>query len=325
MENTLKSFAPVILFVFNRPEHTALALASLSKCKEAPYTDVFIFSDGPRSEADVDLVNQVRQRISEASGFRSVTTTERIGNFGLAKSVITGVSSVFENYGRVIVLEDDLEVSPNFLGYMNRGLEFYYDHESVFSIGAYQFPTTTMSVREDYEFDTYLGVRCCSWGWATWKDRWTRIQWDVDVISASLKNSKIRKEFNKGGRDLSELVALQKAGTIDSWAIRFSFAHFSNSMYCVYPTKSLVRNIGLDGTGIHCGVDPSRVHKSLDLDWVPTRLCPSSELDDQITRDFSRAFNEHIGILTNISKMVPKRLKPLATVCYQKIRRASKR
>ena len=325
MRSETRAYAPVVFFVFNRPEHTALALAALSKCQEAPYTDVFVFSDGPRSEDDAPLVNQVRQRISEVTGFRSVTTTERIGNFGLAKSVITGVSSVFENHRRVIVLEDDLEVSPNFLGYMNRGLEFYCDDERVFSLGAYQFPETTMSIRDDYEFDTYMGVRCCSWGWATWKDRWDQIQWDIDVISASLKSSKIRKEFNKGGRDLSELVALQKAGTIDSWAIRFSFAHFSNSMYCVYPTKSLVKNIGLDGTGIHCGVDPSRVHESLDADWLPTQLCSSSELDDQITKDFSSAFNQNIGILTNLSKMVPKRLKPLATGWYQKIRQASKR
>ena len=142
----MKTFAPVVFFAFNRPEHTALTLAALSVCAEAQYTDLFIFSDGPRNEADEFLVNQVRQKIRQVTGFRSVTTTERISNLGLANSVIAGVGSLVEQFGRVIVLEDDLEVNPNFLHYMNNGLNFYCENEKVFSLGAYQFPNKTMAI-----------------------------------------------------------------------------------------------------------------------------------------------------------------------------------
>jgi hypothetical protein len=232
----------------------------------------------------------VREYIRTITGFKSVRIVERERNWGLANSIIDGVTSVLNQYGRIIVLEDDLVTSPHFLAYMNAALRHYEHDERVFSIGGYNFPEKTMAIPSDYQWDTYASVRCCSWGWATWVDRWKRVDWSMSYYEAFMRDRPAQELFNRGGPEMTQLLTMQRQGKIDSWAIRFCYAHHANKMHCMYPAKTLVVNIGLDRSGMHCGADPRREHASFDEGWIPRSFSPGVYIDERIARSFYDAF-----------------------------------
>ncbi|MHC0036439.1 sugar transferase [Pseudoneobacillus sp. C159] len=243
--------APVILFVYNRFDHTKDTLEALMKNTLAIESDLYIFSDGPKNQQAVEMVNKVREYIKSddiKAAFKSVSVIESPHNKGLAKSIISGVNEVINNYGKVIVVEDDSVSSKDFLEYMNNGLEYYRTNKNIWSIGGYSFP---MQFPKDYQFDIFVMGRTCSYAWATWKDRWEKIDWNVSDYNKFKYDLVKRKLFNRYGNDRSHMLDGQMNGKIDSWAIRFCYAMFSNNMLTVYPRYSKVRNIGHDGTGTH--------------------------------------------------------------------------
>lgn len=283
--------APIVLFVYNRPLHTRRTIEALLQNDLAAESDLFIFSDAPKRAETEDAVRQVRGTINLVKGFRSIRIVERDKNWGLANSVIDGVTTVMNQSGCVIVLEDDLVTSPHFLKYMNEALHHYEKDAKAFSIGAYNFPERTMSIPSDYSWDTYASYRCCSWGWGTWADRWKRIDWGVRDYPTFMQDRVAQKSFNRGGPDMTRMLTMQQERKIDSWAIRFCYAHHVNRMHCIYPTKTLVMNIGLDHSGTHCGVDPRREHASFDEGWKPHSFCPADMIDQRIARIFYDAFS----------------------------------
>jgi len=284
-------YTPVALFTYKRPEHTRATLDALSQNTLAGATELVIYCDGPKAEKDRTQVEAVRRLVRQVSGFASVRIIERERNIGLANSIITGVTDLLETHGSIIVIEDDLVTSPRFLEYMNTALIHYKNDPKAFSIGAYNFPIKTMPIPPDYSWDTYASFRCCSWGWATWIDRWKQVDWDMDYYTAFMEDRAAQEAFNRGGHDMTELLTLQHDGRIDSWAIRFCYAHHANKKHCIYPVKTLVRNIGLDNSGSHCGVDPRREHKTLDETWIPRSLCPADYIDPRLARNFYKAFS----------------------------------
>ena len=161
------TFAPIVLFVYNRPYHTEEALNSLAKCTYANMTDLFVFSDAAKNTKSIDLVCKVREIVCSSiwkESFKSVTVIEAEGNKGLAKSVISGVSEIIREYNRVIVLEDDNRVAPDFIDYMDRALDFYNDVDNVGSIGAFTLP---MRIPSNYKPDVFIMGRGSSYAWAT--------------------------------------------------------------------------------------------------------------------------------------------------------------
>jgi hypothetical protein len=282
--------SPIALFTYNRPHHTRKTLHSLALNKYANKSDLIIYSDGSKNELQSDNVKAVRKIISNVSGFKSIKIIERTENYGLAKSVIEGVSDILRDSPDVIVMEDDLETSPHFLEYMNEALRRFKDEHKAFSIGGYQFPHTTMKIPRAYPFDTYSSYRCCSWGWATWADRWKLVDWNVKNYPDFMASHVMQDKFNKGGADLTHLLQLQMDGKIDSWAIRFCFAQFLADAYCINPVKTLVRNIGLDNSGVHCGIDPRREHLKLNSNWLPTNFSSADQLNNVILRRYKQAF-----------------------------------
>jgi hypothetical protein len=282
--------APIALFVYNRPEHTRRTVEALLKNKLLAESDMFVFSDAGKDPQAAESVSAVRQYIRTITGFRSTRIVEREKNYGLANSIIDGVTSVANQYGRVIALEDDLVTSPYFLEYMNAALDHYENDPKAFSIGAYNFPAKTMPIPRDYQWDTYAFFRCCSWGWATWIDRWKRVDWEMDYYDTFMQNPNGQESFDRGGPDMTRLLRMQRERQIDSWAIRFCYAHHANNMHCIYPVKTLVVNIGLDNTGMHCGSDARREHKEFDEQWNPNSFCPAGYVDARIARQFYGAF-----------------------------------
>jgi hypothetical protein len=246
--------APIVLFVYNRPWHTQQTVEALQKNELADRSDLFIYSDGPKDEQSEEAVQKVRKYIHTIDGFKTVTIRKREKNLGLADSIIDGVSKVVNKYGRVIVLEDDLVTSPYFLKFINEGLEFYKEKKEVMSISGYNHPKSIMPVPDTYREDIYFNYRNSSWGWATWNDRWEKVDWDVKDFEDFINNRRLKKRFNRGGNDMAEMLQSQMEGEIDSWAIRFSYAHFKNNCLSVCPINSHIENIGHDGTGEHCGV-----------------------------------------------------------------------
>lgn len=243
------NLSPIILFVFNRPEHAEKTLNTLKRNVLSRESELYVFSDGPRSARDIEGTEKVRGIIDKLDGFKKITIIKKQMNLGLARSIISGVTDVISHYGKVIVVEDDLELSPYFLDYMNEALSRHEKSPRVFSIGGYSPPIETP---KSYKKDSYLSYRCCTWGWATWKDRWDKVDWEVKDYNDFIKDSESIKLFNRGGEDMSQILRLQMEGEIDSWGIRWDYAHFRNNAYCFRPVRPLVNSFGNDGSGVHC-------------------------------------------------------------------------
>jgi len=245
---------PVIIFVYNRPEHTKETIESLSKNYVADETEVYIYSDAPKNEKAMQQVGRVRDYIDSVSKrniFKSVTIIKAETNQGLAKSVISGVTEIIEQYGRAIIVEDDLVSAPDFLQYMNQALDYYETDQRIWSISGYTFK---ISFPKDYKSDMYLSYRGSSWGYATWRERWNKVDWDVLDYHEFRNDKELRQRFNRGGRDMANMLDFQMQGKIDSWAIRWCYAQSKLDMLTVYPLVSRIKNIGLDGTGTHSGI-----------------------------------------------------------------------
>jgi hypothetical protein len=245
------TFAPVVLFAYNRAEHARLTLEALRRNRGADETDLHVYSDGPKTSEQMAPVQHVRSCLRAIDGFKSVTIVERPGNMGLAASVIAGVTELLSRHPAVIVVEDDLVTAPGFLSFMNAALAAYAEQHHIFSVTGYNYP---LPIPADYPEEVYLSYRSSSWGWGTWADRWRRVDWQVSDFAEFLLDPQELERFARGGDDLLPMLQKQLAGELDSWSIRFDYAHYKHDALCLHPVRSKLRNIGFDGSGIHCGV-----------------------------------------------------------------------
>jgi hypothetical protein len=287
-------YSPICLFVYNRLSETQKTIEALQANFLAAESDLFIFSDGWKNEVSRESVQCVRAFLTSIDGFKSVTIVERPENYGLAKSIITGATDILDKYGSVIVLEDDLVTSKNFLSYMNQSLEFYKENTKIWSISGFSFP---IHYPKGYKFDTAFGVRASSWGWATWADRWQKVDWDVSDYEVFLKDKGAQKEFNVGGSDLCKMLNYQMSGKINSWAIRFCYAQFRNEALDVYPKKSKVQNVGFSEAATNTRGMGSRFHSELDV-TENTNFCFSEQLevDSVLLKQFQIPFSIYTRI-----------------------------
>ena len=283
-------FSPIVLFVYNRPWHTKQTIKALRKNALASESELFIYSDAAKNEEAKKSVDEVRKYIKTIDGFKKVTLIEREENFGLAASIIDGVTQVIDQYKKVIVLEDDLVTSSYFLTYMNEGLSTYQDKKDIFSITGFNYPHNVLPINRIYNKDTYLSHRCMSWSWATWSDRWALVDWDVKDFTQLKSNKGQISQFNKGGQDLFPMLQQQMTGQIDSWAIRFCYAHSINKAFCLYPVKSLVDNEGFDGSGVHCNNDQTNKLKNTTLNLGPIIFDPNIKINEDIVKKFYNIF-----------------------------------
>ena len=245
----MKQLAPLVVFAFNRVDSLGKCMSSLLNNEEAKDTDLYVFVDGSRANKtdEKEKVEAVREFVRNISGFKTLHYSFSEKNKGLGPSVIDGVTEIINQYGRVIVVEDDLVLSTNFLGFMNKGLEEYENEKKVISVCGY---TNLISVPEDYKEDVYFCVRSSSWGWATWKDRWEKVDWELSDWNAHVKN---KKEFCKwGGSDCWKMLNDWHNGKNQSWAIRFCYSQFLQNAVSLFPVISKVANEGFDGEGTNC-------------------------------------------------------------------------
>lgn len=248
------NIAPIILFLYNRLDHTKRTIEALKRNDLAAESDLYVFCDGPKQNATQEQVSKVLEVQSFAehiTGFKDVYIKKQSQNKGLANSVISGVSEVVMKYGRVIVVEDDIVTHSFFLRFMNDALAFYEDDKRIFTIGGM---TDKIDIPTNYKKDVLVCQRVESWGWATWADRWFSVEWDISQYSIWGKNQKKGiKQLCRGGDDLWGMLQMQNQKKIDSWAVRWQYNMSQQNKLCLRPVYSLVTNVGMDGSGVHCG------------------------------------------------------------------------
>jgi hypothetical protein len=241
--------APIALFVYNRLQHVRQTVDAVRNNELADQSDLFVFSDGAKSAEPSGAVQAVRDYIRTITGFRSVQVVMRPRNMGLAGSIIDGVTSICNRFGRVIVLEDDLVTSPWFLSYMNQALAVYEQDERVASIHGYCYPVDRVTLPATFFL---RGADC--WGWATWSRSWRHFEADGRKLLELLRDRQLESQFDLDGAfAFTRMLAGQSEGKNDSWAVRWHAACFLREMFTLYPGRSLVQNIGNDASGRHCG------------------------------------------------------------------------
>ena len=242
-----KRLAPVVLFAYMRPAHLEATVRSLAANPEAALTRLIVFCDAPKKLEHQARADEVRRFAASIQGFSSVTVVKRDSNWGLAASIIDGVTRVVSEYGRVIVLEDDMVLSPHFLRYMNEALELYANDDRVISVHGYVYP-----VRQQLPEAFFLRGADC-WGWATWRRGWELFNPDGKQLLDELKRKRLINCFNfNGAYPFSRMLKDQIKGKNDSWAIRWHASAFVANKLTIHPGRSLVHNIGNDDSGTHC-------------------------------------------------------------------------
>jgi hypothetical protein len=249
----LNSLAPIVLFVYNRPWHTEQTLNALLQNELADQSILYIYSDGPKEDASEEQLNKiidVRKVIRIKKWCKEVHIIEAEKNKGLAEAVIDGVTTIVNQYGKIIVLEDDLVTSKGFLLYMNESLKMYTVADEVMQISGYQFPLGTKARGRAYFLEL-----ATSWGWGTWKRAWNYFDSLANGYEALKINKSLSYQFDLDGTYpyTKMLIRQMEQKTISSWAIRWWWSVFNNKGLVLYPDVSLIKNIGFDGSGIHSG------------------------------------------------------------------------
>ena len=291
--------APIVIFAFNRAKLLADLVDSLKKCRDSAESDLYIFVDGPRSSTEETLVQEVRNVAKGVAGFGSVTCHFSETNKGLGASIISGVSEVMKKYGRAIVLEDDLLLTPNYLSYMNQALEYYADKKEVFSVCGCSLK---VDAPRDYIYDVYFETRHNSTGWATWLDRWESVDWELKDWSACENNG--RKFCEWAGSDCFLMLKNWKLGKNKSWAIRFCYAQFVQKRLSVFPIMSKVDNQGFDGSG----TNSKRYNRfKYEIDKLYSRqfkFAPNVQLNDRIHRQIMRYHSIPLRIWSRLMYLI---------------------
>ncbi len=287
------NLAPIALFVYARPFETVKTLEALSKNFLASQSDLFIFSDGAKGEKDIAKVIEVRTIIKNTQlPFKKVEIFERKENLGLANSIISGVTEVLNLYDKIIVMEDDLISSPNFLDYVNASLSRYQNEDKIFSVTGY---TYKFEIPTNYNYDNYFLPRCESLGWGTWKNRWVKADWNVKDLMEFLSDKNKMKHFSNIGFDLLGMLLKQQLGRVDSWAVRWCYAHFKHNALCSYPTISKIIHIGEGGFATNVKSKLKFLETNLDnTDKIDFNFSPEFSITPEILEQYNKLFNKNL-------------------------------
>ena len=295
--------APILLFVYNRPAHTRRLVESLLRNAEAAGSSLFIYSDAPRDESVRPAVDEVRRYVRSIRGFDRVEVVERTENWGLARSIIDGVSTALQRFDRVIVLEDDLVLSPYFLRFMNEALETYKDEPRVGHIQACDFP------QDPSLPDTFLIKWTGSWGWATWRRAWKHFNPDGQALLDELERRRLTRTFDfDGAYRYTRMLRRQVEGKNNSWAIRWNASLFLADILSLNVGRSLVQNTGFDGSGTHCG-GGGLYASTLWMKPLPVvRISPAVE-NPAARHAIARYYRRHFGFWAKAVRRIKRTLR----------------
>lgn len=243
---------PIALFVYNRPEFTQRILQFLQSDPIANIQPLYIFCEGApalASEEEMALVSRVRSVVDSFTWNSELQIRKAAYNKGLAKSISSGISEVLEENESIIVLEDDLELSPYFFAYMLNALKTYKHNQKVLSIGSCNYFAHEPDVPETF----FITVPDC-WGWATWKDRWSLFSLDAEALLMQIDDKQLRQQFDlNGNADYYNMLAKVAAGKVSSWAICWQAIALLNNKLALYPKFALAKHIGIGSDATNAG------------------------------------------------------------------------
>lgn len=288
----MNNLAPIVLFVYNRPDHTKKTLEALSSNKLADESTLYIFADGPKPGAkyyELERINEVRNLIKSKKWAKEIIIRHSQTNKGLAESIVNGVTEVVNKHEKVIVLEDDIVTSEGFLTYMNAALEKYEKNKKVMHVSGFQYPIDILGDQETY----FVNIYSC-WGWGTWKYAWNYYDNKIDNHFKWLgKKAKRINKFNiEGNGHFYEQLLLNKDGKIKTWAVKWYASWFRKQGYALYPKQTLTLNIGHDGSGEHCAPNTmyeSVLAKSICVEDIPLR--ENKEIRQKVNKFYKENFN----------------------------------
>lgn len=300
------SLAPIALFIYNRPWHTKKTLDALAANAEAKESILYIYCDGPKenaSEKELQEIAAARVLTKNEIRFKEVIIKEQPKNKGLANSIIAGVTEVVNRHNNIIVIEDDIVSSKYFLQYMNKALSLYEANNDIISISAYIFP-----IKELPETFFVKGADC--WGWATWKRGWDLFEPDGSKLLAELEEKQLTDLFDlNNSYPYTQMLKDQIAKKNSSWAIRWYASAFLKNKFTLYPGKTLVKNIGFDGSGEH-KTDTDRFEDTLEE--IPRNPECSGIFENKIAREKMSLYLKQLRSQSNIT--VSNKLKIQKTV-----------
>lgn len=300
------ALAPVGISTYTRLEQLTKTITALKKNALALETELYIFSDAARPE-DKALVEKVRNYIQKIDGFKKVHIVERKTN-GRIKNSRGGISQLLNRYGKVIFLEEDIVTAPGFLQFMNEALNFYQNEPKVLSITGYSPP---ISIPSSLSHDSFTLRRFNGWGVGLWKDKYEMIEYveELDFVNL-LKSKNARKQFTAGGgEDMLPMLELEAKRLIDAIDVKAMYLQYKNEMVTVYPIKSLVQNIGHDGSGVHCEETRKFLHAEL---WQKKEgfnfskdIVPNSEIEKSNQKFRRVSFKQKLVILMKVYGVYP--------------------
>jgi len=297
------TFAPVILFVYQRPDHLTQTLAALAKNEEASQSPIYIYSDGPKPNAspkDLEDIAAVRQLIRTQTWAKKLQIVERKENWGLRKNIVSGVTEVMEKYGRAIILENDIVTSPYFLRHMNQALNLYHNVDKVMHISGFIYPLKLEE--EELGSSFFYNVNSC-WGWASWQRAWKHYRDDTANILSQINENYDPFVFNGGQKeDFYKQLNQNLSGQLNTWACHWHASIFLQNGLALHPYRSLVKNIGLDGSGAHCDairLGQNMLEHPLELKKLPLQNAPKQHyaLAEKMKLYFKRLRWKELGQL----------------------------
>jgi hypothetical protein len=250
----------------------------LQSCAEFGNSPVYVFADGPKHPRDIPAIQETRSEARRLLGDRAVFL-ERGTNAGVDSSIIEGVTQLCERYGRVVVVEDDLVVSPYFLDFLNSGLRRYENEPRVMQVCGYMFDVPEL--RESR--DAILLPMTSSWGWATWKRAWDLYDPGARGWSERLNDKQQRRRFDLDGNfDYTKMLSRQMRKAVPAWDIRWYYTLFARDGLALHPPRTLVLNEGFDGTGTHARLSlpahQGQLRSSAILDF-PTQVAATQYME----------------------------------------------
>lgn len=295
--------APILLFVYNRPEHVRQCIASLQANELAAQSPLFIYSDAAKTPESREDVEQTRQFIRTIQGFKEVTIIEREQNWGLARSIIDGVTTQVNRFGKVIVMEDDLIAAPYFLQFMNDALDTYKDEPRVGHIQGCDFTQDTSLP------DTFLIKWTGSWGWGTWDRAWKLFNPNGKELLQQLEERNLTHRFDFNSTyGYTRMLRRQIEGKNNSWAIRWNASLFLADILSLNAGRSLIQNNGFDGSGTNCG-GGGLYNSTLWLDPLPVEKLSPIEENEKAREAFVRYYHRTNCFMAKAIRRIKRTLK----------------
>ena len=304
-------YAPIVMIAFNRPAMLKSTLERLSQASGVEKHDIFMFVDGPRNELDAIKQKEIMNVLSYwQTKLPRIKTYQRSRNYGCRGNIVDAITQIISQYGRAIVIEDDILISRTFLEYMDRALDFYNDDKRIWSINAYQ--SHNVKVPRDYPYDVYLDPINMCWGWGTWYDRWREVDFDLRDWPRDRNDSVFMDKLNKVGRHLAYMIDLQYEGKLNTWDVQCTYHVVKHDLMSIEPRYQLSKNIGFSSKfkSEHCQGDRPIITRQKYYDFSPRLerdLIPDKRILHQI---------EWVTVPENILMRIIRKLQRIWAYTY---------